>query len=349
MKKYLLLIIFLLIFLCSGYSQDSETYSLLTKKYTERPLTLYKGQLRFYTGYELSVLKKEFPESGEALNLAEDGRSAVKHKVPFALEFGILDYLQISAGMNYAVSALRSRNRTIYGYDPFLDIYELTETKGIDALSLGLTLRSPSIVSWLDFSVSGGMSVPLSDNTALQPEHEYFAVSGSAILNYHYIEKFSTGVNSGWFGADLKILNPKFSVRASFTLNSALSEGEDINWDSYLINDEFEYTSNEYNYYPGQSMMYEGMISIQAMDWLNIRTFINGYQSKNGWSDENGVKVARPERSVLNSGLGFEIQVTPNLRLDQQVQVPVTGKNYSGSLIYLSGFSYSIFSKAYRN
>jgi hypothetical protein len=330
-------------------AQNEDSYSLITEKYTQRPLTLHRGQFQIYTGYELSVLNKDFTESGDINNLAEDGRAAVMHKIPLLLEFGVLEYLQISAGINYAKSGLRSRNRTIFGYDSFLDIYELTEIKGTDHLSLGLDLRLPTGIDWLDISFSGGLNIPISDSEPEQPEHSYFEANGLAMLNYHFFEKYSSGIKSSRADANIKYRSPDFSIQASYSFSSAMEDGENIYWDSYLNLGEFTYSSEDYQYNTGQISYWEAIATYQAINWFNAQLFINSTQSKNGWSTQSGLKLGDPDRSVINGGIGYEIQVMPNLRLSQHLQIPLAGKNYTASLSFLTGISFNFLSEGYHN
>jgi len=323
-------------------AQDKSPLSLLTQAYSERPLTLHKGQFSVFTGYELSILNKKYTNTGEIILLKEDGSAAVKNMIPFRIEYGVLEFLQLSAGLNYAKSGLRSRNRTIYGFDSYLDINELIEIKGIDQLSLVLSLRSPKEFSHLDFSVSGGLNIPLSDNKPGKPDHTYFESGGFAMLNYHYFEKYSPGVSSSQFGGALKYMHKTFSVFASYLFQSSLKDGTNIHWDGVINSGVFEYSSREYKYNTGQCSNWESIISYQAIKWFNFQLFLNGYNAKNGWSNLTGLKIGYPDMSVLYGGLGYEIQVTSNIRLSQQFRMPLQGESYSASVIFLTGINYSI-------
>ncbi len=333
----------------SLFAQDKDVTSFLTTRYSERPLTLHRGQFSLSSGYEFSVLNKKYGDAGDALNMREQGIAAVRHLVPVKIGFGLLEYLQFSASLNYASSGLRSINRTIYGYDTFLEINELKEIKGPDQLYLGLTLRAPADFGHFDFSVSGGLNIPVFDNKPGKPEHVYQEYSGSAILNYHYFEKFSTGVMSAQMGAAVKYKHPKFSLFGSYTYGNELEDGKNIYWSSILDMGKFEYSSQVYNFNIGQYQRWEGIVSMQALKWFNLQLYTKGFGSKNGWSDQSGLKLGYPDRSVIYGGLGYEIQVTQYIRLSQQFQLPVAGKNYSASVIFMTGISLNLISARYYN
>lgn len=351
MKRIFFWTLLTLVFLFSGkegFTQE-KAGSFLTEPYSERPLTLHKGQFAFQTGYELSVLNKMFTETGGLIILREDGSAAIKHMFPFKMTFGILEYLQFSAGINYAASGLRGLNKTIFGYDSYLDIYQLTEKKGLDQLSLGLTLRAPTGLDHFDISVSGGLNLPVSGHNPDQPTHSYFESGETAILNYQYHEKFSPGIKSAEAGAALKYRNPKFSFLARYVFGAGMEEGAATSWNSRLEMGKFVYTSEEYNFNIGQYSTWEGVFSYQAIKWANFHLFFNGLQSKNGWSTKSGLKIGYPEMSVIYGGMGYEIQVTPNFRLSQQLQMPLAGKSYSASTIFTTGIIVNLVSEGYYN
>jgi hypothetical protein len=328
------------------FTQD-KLVSFLTEPFSERPLTLHQGQFSFQTGYEFSVLNKKYTNTGELIILKEEGSAAVKHSIPFKVEFGLLEHLQFSAGINYASSGLRSLNRTIFGYETYLDIYELTDVKGPDQLSLGLILRAPTGIDHFDISVSGGLNIPVSDNKPDQPDHSYFESGGSAVLNYHYHEKFSTGIKSAEAGATIKYRNPHFSLLGRYTFGSGLEDGTSIYWNSLLDFGKFQYTSQQYNFNIGQYYTWEGLVSYQAIKWANFQFFLNGFQSKNGWSNQSGLKIGYPEMSVIYAGVGYEIQVAPHLRLSQQLHIPLSGNSYSASTIFTTGIIFNLISERY--
>jgi hypothetical protein len=331
------------------YGQDRSSFELLTEKYSLRPLTLYKGHLQVNSGYQLSVLNKEFTSDGSQLDLSTTGTAAVKHLVPVSIGFGLLEYLQFTASIDYGKSGIRSMNRTVFGYEDFLEINEVNEYYGLTDMYLGLHLRSPRILNLLELSASGGLSVPVSGAKSKEPDHSYLGAGSVAILNYKYFHKLNSGVKSAVFGGNLKVLSPKLSLEGNYSLRLGMEEGEGLVWSSELSDDDFSYTSSSYNYSTGQSYLIQGSIAWQTLDWLSIRIYASDISHINRWSEEQEVKIAVPDENIFSAGLGYEIQVAPSLRLVQQVQLPLSGKNARASFAFLTGLSFSIISESYRN
>ncbi len=342
-----------ILFLCInelGYSQEASAFSLLTEKYTQKPITVHKGQFQFNSGYNLSILNRKFDSDGSIINLRKEGTVGVKHLFPFEIKFGVLEYLQIEAGINYAKTGIRNQNQLIVGNTAYLDRDELIQVAGPDDLYLGLDLRAPTSLSFLDIVLSAGYYLAVSNNEPDKPEHFYLAdTSGRVDINYDYKTKFSSGVNSLSIAGSLKYKSPKISATGSYQFISGIEDGESITWITTLSGNTLEYYSAKYNFNIGQRMEWKAEAAFQAIDWLTLMISGRGYTIKNAWSEITTKKVGIKAESLIVGKLGYEIQITPSLRLNQFLCYPFAGKNSMAAFTFMTGLSVNLISLAYHN
>jgi hypothetical protein len=354
MKQGIFIRAFLLLLLLTGFyklpAQETDIYSLLTERYVDRPINVHRGQLQVNTGYELSVLNRKFDTEGKAVNLAKDGSAAMQHLFPLDLRYGFLEYLQMSVGINYARTGIRERNIWIAGYDTELSIDELNEYKGPDNLKLELSFRAPLGLDFLDWALHGNISLPIFDPKPEQPDHNISTpFSSTTQISYYYRNKFGSGIMTGALGTELKINTSNVSIFLSGSFTYPLKEGTNIQWRSNLIGNEFEYYTIEFNYKCGKQIEYLALFTYQAIDWLAIQLFINGTNTYGGWSDVTGKKVGYKPENLIAGGLGYEIMVSPHLRLFQAIDVPIDGKNIMGLFVVHTGISLNFISESYYN
>ncbi len=332
-------------------AQETDVYSLLTERYVERPINVHRGQLQVNTGYELSVLNRKFNTEGKAINLAKDGSVAMQHLFPLDIHFGILEHLQISVGMNYARMGIRERNIWIAGYDTELSIDELNEYKGPDNLKLGLSFRVPLGLEYMDWTANGSISLPVFNNEPDPPDHTIFTPFSATTtqISYYYKNKFGSGILTGAFGTDLKINTSNISVILSGNFTAPLKEGTNIQWRSNLIDNKFEYYTEEFNFKCGQQIEYSALFAYQAIDWFALQLFIDGINTYGGWSDVTGKKVGYRPENLIAGGFGYEIMISHRMRLFQTIDIPIKGKNIMGMFIIHTGISLNFISESYYN
>jgi len=169
--------------------------------------------------------------------------------------------------------------------------------------------------------------------TCLQPYPD------SMDIRYQYHHKFGNGVPVGRLGTSMKLRFNKLAVEASFHMNKTLKEGESVYWQSRLTDGEIEYREITYQYDLGQTFDYYAAIAYQAIDWLAVVLSFDGIDSSGGWTTETGKKVGTGNISLHSLGVGYEIQVSPNLRLNQYLQLPVSGKDMMAYWIFQTGVS----------
>jgi hypothetical protein len=355
MKKGTFLTIFFLFLSYLNYNliqaQDTDIYSLLTERYIDRPINIHRGQIQINTGYELSVLNRKFDIQGKAVNLAKDGSAAMQHLFPLDIRFGALEHLQISAGINYSRTGIRERNILIAGYDTELSIDELNEYKGPDNLQLGLAFKAPLGLKSFDWTIHGNISLPVFSAKPDQPAHTVFTplMATTTQISYYYKNKFGSGILTGAFGTDLKFHTSHFSILLSGNFTAPLKEATNIQWKSILIENEFQYYTQEFTFKCGKQVEYSALFAYQAIDWLALELFINGNNTFGGWSDVTGKKIGYRPQNLVAGGLGYEIMVSPHLRLYQTIDFPVKGENIMGFLVINTTISINFISGSYYN
>jgi len=336
----------------NSFSQTGDIYSLLTERYIDRPLAMYQGQLQFNTGYDFSIISKKYDPEGEKIDLSKEGSVAARHMFPFTLKAGVLDYIQLTVSTNYATMGVRSQNVTTGSLGATLYQSKLNSYKGFDDIFLGLDLSAPfktPLISWI---ITGGIHLPVFGHEPDKPSHEYNvldATTGSADLKYKYNLKFGSGVPVGLVGSTLKLRMSKFSLTGGFHYLGGMKEGESLDWNFRLVNNQFEYEKENYNYHPGIQTEYYGEIAVQAISWFTVTGSFGGYQNKGGWSEITGKKVRYYDESLNQVSIGYEVLVSPMLRVEQHTILPVSGKNVNGQWIFLIGISLNFISTDYNS
>lgn len=333
-------------------SQTVDRYSLLTERYIDRPLAMYKGQLQFNTGYEFSIISKKYDPVGKKIDLAKEGSVTASHLFPFVIRFGILDYIQISASTNYASMGVRSQSITYGSLGANLYQSEISRYKGFDDLYLGLDFSAPfksSLISWV---LTGGIHLPVFSHEPDKPSHIYKVLdqtSGSADLVYKYNKKFGTGIPVSVLGSSIKLRLSKVSFTGSFHYLGGMKEGESTDWDFRLVNNQFEYEKQTYHFHPGNQISYFGELALQTISWFTVIGSFGGYQLSGGWSDVSGKKVSYFDESLCQLSIGYEILVSPLLRIEQHTILPLSGKNVNGQWIFDIGISFNFISASYNS
>ncbi len=108
-KIGILFIFLLTVFPVTCLGQD-DAFSLLTERYVDRSIAMHRGQLQINTGYEFSNLSKIYDFKGNILDLSAEGLASSKHLFPIEIKYGILEYLQVRALINYARMGLHTQN-----------------------------------------------------------------------------------------------------------------------------------------------------------------------------------------------------------------------------------------------
>lgn len=327
-----------------GASGQEDKFTLLTEPFNLRPVSMHRGQFQFNAGYRLAIRNAQFDADGEKIGLKEDGSAVVGHTYFFNLHFGIFEFLEFGAEMNYLKQGVRGQTREYLSGNDILTVTELTEYKGMEDLFLSLTLRLPFLPEMIDLGLTGFYSLALAEHQPDRPGHAFEVVSAASNWNairYRYNNRNGNGVSYFGGGGTLKIRGSMFAFQASGSMQAPAGETNSVRWISWLNGTDFEYTSSEYALRPPVNLFVDAGIHIQAAGWLDL--FLGGAfdQTTNGWYEALGQKYTLPETSVITLQTGFEIQVSPSLRLLEYAVFPISGKNTYASFAIHTGLSYN--------
>ena len=345
-KSFILIIILLVYIIITASGQNDKNYKLLTEKYIERPLAMHKGQLQIISGYEFSIINRKYDQNGDKIDLTIDGSVSARHLIPFELKYGLLEFIQFSAQTKYASTGIRTQNHNTISTEGVLYVSELKKYTGMYDIFLGLDITPPLNLKFLNCIVSAGVYLPAFSQKPDKPDHSYTLIEsdpGSAILKYKYYYKNSTGIPLASFGSAIKFKITRFSFTGMFNYSLALKDGDSFDWNFRLVNNEFEYEKETYQYNTGHIININGEAAWQAIDWFAIRSSFMYHFQSGGWSNLTGKKVGYPEISLASLIFGYEILVSPLLRIEQQIIFPVAGKNINGQWAFLSGINFNMF------
>ncbi len=332
--------------------QSSPGYDILTERYVDRPLAMHRGQLQVNTGYDFSIINRKYDLQGNSIDLATDGSVSARHAFPLNLNYGILEFIQVSASIRYASMGIRSQNR-IYttGVIGSTSTREINTYKGPEDLFLGIAISNPFRLDFLDVTLSGGISLPLFDHKTGQPSHKMEFLDpypGSMDIEYYYNNKFALGVPVGAIGAAVKGRSPRFSGTARVDYSAGLKEGESTTWQSRFSNGEILYREIPYDFHVGNTLDYGAEIAWQAIDWFAVRISFEGSVNTGAWSTQTGKKVLTGDITLHSVSIGYDIQVAPVLRINQRLVLPYAGKNILAPRIFQTGISLNFLAPAPR-
>ena len=331
-----------------GSSRDP--YVLLTMPYNQRPLNLYKGQLRFDAGYKFAVRAMSFDVNGNRVNLKENGTGSVYHYYFAEMRYGLTDFIELGASTNYLRRGIRdATSKTVSVNTASVDtvtVNKLTESKGMGDLFLYTSFRLPIEYRYFDFSITGGLFLPTANYKAKQPTNTVqtsLAASNTYTVDLHYNLTNGYGVPVYYIGSSLKAGFRKLTIEADWSFTTPVKEGTSIRWDEMLIEKVFTYSDKSYRYLLSNSFNTDVSVHYQATGWFNV--FINGsfYNTKGGWTEYWGNKYLNTGKSLVNIEPGFELQVSPGITIYQVAGFPLRGKNNDAPFYLFTTLNYSLF------
>lgn len=312
--------------------------------YNNRPLTLYRGQFQANAGYRFAVRSKSFDINGNKISLREDGSASIMHTYDFEIKYGVTDFIELGAGSFYMRNGIRSESSSTISGSDMINSRTLTEYRGMGDLELTAALRLPIDYKTFDISIGGGVTLPVAPYKPSEPSHEIIDYTSPTnyTINYQYNNNNGTGVPLLIASGAAKVTFSRFSFQVVGTFSAPMKEGESIRWGWTIYGTTFSYYSNPYNYLPCRSLYVDGSAHYQAAGWFNV--FLNAKYSRtySGWTESYGVKYADPETTLLTLQPGFEIQVSPSLRIYQYAGFQIAGKSTDAPFYLLTAVSYNI-------
>jgi hypothetical protein len=355
MKRYLISTL-ILCALCTGklpaqnIAPVKDKYILMTMPYNQRPLNLYKGQLRFDAGYKFAVRAQSFDPNGNSVDLKENGTGSVYHYYFAELRYGVNDFIEVGAQTNYLRRGIRDAtskvlNVTTASVDT-VTVNKLTESKGMGDLFLYASIRLPFEYKWFDFGITGGIFVPTARYQAKQPTNTVqtsLAASNTYTVNLHYNYTNGYGVPVYYLASSVKVTFSKLTAEADWSMLTPVKEGTSIRWDEMLLEKIFSYSDKSYKYLLSNSFTTDVSLHYQATGWFNL--FLNGsfYRTKGGWTEYWGKKYMNPEKRLINLEPGFELQISPGITIYQVAGFPISGKESDAPFYMFTTISYNLF------
>ncbi len=331
-----------------GYpvAAQTEPEVLLNERLIDRPLNMHKNQMQISLGYGLRYETRFYDDEGLLLNLEEEGKSILTHHYMFDLRYGLFSFMELSLRTGFLNKNESMRQVIKYGIYDLVSYAGNTETRGFDDLNLGVSLSLPFLPEFAGFSVHGGMSIPLRGDDPVQPEHELtfpYEIPGAYDIYYQFRENPGQGVPCSNLGAGMRLAFPNMALISRVHYFFPLKEGTGYTWHSRIVGNRFEYENEPYAFLPRRYLNYSVTGIYQLFPWFAADLTIRGKQGKGGWQEITGQMYSLPAINSLHAGAGFEIMVTPMLRISQSFFFPVSGKNtYSGIFIY-TGMNVNLF------
>lgn len=344
--RYLFLACLLAILPCQVRSQSKQgdKFTLLTVPYNNRPLNVYRGQLMINAGYEIAIRSKSFDVNGDVINLRENGSSSVLHDYFFSLRYGVLDFLEIGLEDNYKSRAIRTEAITYASFMGSITYNTLKEYTGMGDLFLYGSLRLPFEYKTFDLSLMGGLSLPTAAYKSSHPEHTItdYINQDTYTVNYHYINKNGNGVPFWQVKGSGKFLYSKFAAEASFSYTVPFREGNGTRWDHTLTGKVFTYTGTSFLYLPDETAEASFGIFYQANGWFNVHAVADYKKFLNGWTEYYGIKYRNPDVRLLTMVPGYEIQVSPAVRISQLAGFSLSGRNSDAPFFMVTTLTYNL-------
>jgi hypothetical protein len=346
--------LFLLVPLSLIHSQSAEPsgdkYTFLTMPFNKRQLNNYKGQLELSVGYKFAINSRSYDSNGDKTSLKDIGTASISHYYNLGIKYGVTNFLELEVQTNYMKSGTKSQSLSYYssnstGGVDMVNVYTLDETKGFSDLFLSGALRLPFEYKWFDFRVSGAYFLPTSKFKPPEPTNTITDVTSanSYTINYHYNNKNGFGVPVIQFTGEAKVNLSKFTLMASYIFQDPVKEGQNIKWTQILLNQKFTYYSQPYQYLLNRTTSFDLSFHYQAAGWFNVNLNMNFLHSSKGWTEFWGSKYMNPDQKLFSLEPGFEIQVSPLVRIYEVIGLPVSGKNAYGPFFLYTTFHFNLF------
>ena len=329
--------------------QPQDKFTLLTMPYNSRPLTLYRGQFQALAGYKFSVRTQSYNSDGDKIMLKDNGTGSVYHYYFVDLKYGLLNFIELAAETNFLRRGIRDESQTYTATDlpasERVSVNKLTEVKGMSDILLKATVRPPINYRWFDLSATGGIFIPSVDYKPKEPTHKLTNITApdSYTVNYRYNYRNGYGVPVYLVSAAIKMGYEKISGEASWSFRSPVKEGENIRWDETLVDKVFSYTDDSYLFLLSDSHSFDVSLHYQATGWFDIYLDGNFQKSAGGWTEYWGNKYRNPETRLVLIEPGFELQISPSLKIYQVAGFPLMGKSSDASFYLFTTVSFSFF------
>lgn len=339
--------------LATGLTLNAQTLRdsiLVNERKIDRPLTLHKGQLQFNTGYEISVISKEYDNTGSSISLADKGIASILHKYYFELNYGLLDYIQTLVAINYARRG--QRHETLYLWTTSYEApdYEVTyfeEYTGFEDIYLGGVFKIPFETDRIEITLSPGISLPLFSNKPDKPENSIVLPTEehpTTDILYHNHQRMGNGSLAVKAGTSFLLRLPwNINVSARVNYSGPISESKSIRWVHQLDGSDFIYDDIPYNYLLGNTWDYKADLTFPVISWFSAIISWSGRHTSEGWSEKTGYRIKNPDVRLSVLSAGYEIIASGRLWINEYVNIPISGKNQLAPFSIYLGVCYNLF------
>jgi hypothetical protein len=337
----------LLLFPILGFSQNNI---LLNEQGIDRPLLMHKNQIQVNTNYTFGYTTKKFDGNGNAVDLLKVASASLMQTLQFESSYGISENLQILLGVNYKSTELRNLPVETASEHDYLLFSQITDKKGLDDLLMELSFQIPTAAKKLYLSFNLGTYIPVASYTSQKPEHLYLTTDTITYLSYLFNEKNGDGVFKLKSGLSLKLRTKKFAFIGAATYIQSLGQADKTRWIWQLTGNgigiySFNYDQIPYHDKPSQQIDYNLCVLYQVVPWIHLLGYFKSLYAFNGWSENTGQRIKNIETHLNYISLGIELQATPNLRLYQDIEYAISGKNINAPYIFNTGVSLNFMHK----
>jgi hypothetical protein len=327
-----------------------DKYVMLTMPYNQRPLTLYRGQVRVNAGYKFAVRAQSFNGEGNLTYLKDNGSGSVYHYYFVELKYGVTNFLEAGAETYFLRRGIRDASITTVSVTTAstesVTVNKLSETKGMGDIFIYGALRLPVEYRWFDFGIKGGLFLPSARYEAMKPVNNVvtsLAAANTYTVNLHYNYTSGYGVPVYMIAAASKLSLGKFTAEAEWSMRTPMKEGTNIRWEETLTEKVFSYNNKSYSYLLSNAFNFDASLHYQATGWFNVWLNSSFYNTKGGWTEYWGNKYENPKKRLVNLEPGFELQVSPSLTLYQVAGIPLSGKNSDAPFYLFTTLTFNLF------
>ena len=319
---------------------------LLSESKIDRPLLMHRSQLQINPGYVLSIINGTFDNGGTRTSFEKDGLSSTAHSYVLNVNYGLFEFLEINASLPYLSRTESSKDVGIVGYTDFTSVSSMTEWKGLQDMSVGFGIRPWTKKLPVDLALRLGCTLPTGSKYSKVPQNAAIEIdANNTQLDYHNFGNLGRGVPALNYGFDFRYRFTNIALNLSFLGSRMMGTSSSNDWIAQLDNYQFSYTEvlNKVQY-PDQ---YQGLFSVdfKAFSWFDIYGGLNYNRESSGWKDISGIRYTLPQTSLSRFMLGYEILATQHLRILQQAQLPLFGKNSDSSFEIFTSLVYTLFTK----
>lgn len=346
-------LILLTLILLAGFSLHAQTLRdsiLVNERKIDRPLTLHKGQLQFITGYEISVISREYDNMSSSVSLADKGIASILHKYSFELNYGLIDFIQTSVALNFARRGQRHETLYLWTTNPEAPAYEVTyfeEYTGFEDIYLGGVFKVPFETKRVEITLSPGIYLPLFSNKPDTPEHSVELPDEenyTTKILYHDHQRMGNGSLTVRAGTSFLLRLPwNINISSRVNYSGPVSESKSIRWVHQLHGSTFIYDDIPYKYLIGRTLDYKLEMTFPVISWFSATLSWSGRNTHDGWSEITGYRIKYPDVRLSVLSAGYEIIASGRLWISEYVNIPISGKNQLAPFSIYLGVCYNLF------